>query len=224
MPELWTTLIPLAIGSAVIPIEIALTIVVLRAPGGVPKALAWVGGMTVVRLAQLAVLGPVIDVAVDDGQPGTSVAEGAILLVVGVLFLVIAGRKATNQPDEDAPPPGWMTLMDGVSPGRAFLMGAAVIALNPKLWAFTIAAIGAIGDAQLTGAGAVVAFLVFVAGAQSLHLATSGVTILAPARARTILDGLNGWLERYSRRLLIGLSAVFGAWLLVLSLRAFGIL
>jgi hypothetical protein len=224
MPELWTTLLPLAFGSAVIPIEIALTIVVLRAPGGVPKALAWVAGMTVVRLAQLLLLGPVIDVAVDDGQPGTSVAEGAILLVVGVLFLVIAARKATNQPDEDAPPPGWMSLLDGASAGRAFLLGAGVIAVNPKLWAFTIAAIGAIGDADLGGAASVGAFVAFVALAQSVHLAAIAVTMLAPGRAKVVLDGLNGWLERHSRTLLIGLSAVFGVWLLVLALRAFGIL
>jgi threonine/homoserine/homoserine lactone efflux protein len=224
MPELWTTLLPLAVGSAVIPIEIALTIVALRAPGGVRTALAWVGGMTAVRLAQLLVLSPIVDIAVDDGKPGTSVAEGTILLVVGVLFLVIAARKATNQPDEDAPPPGWMALLDGASVGRAFLLGAAVIAVNPKLWAFTIAAIGAIGDAELTGAGAVLAFLVFVAGAQAVHLATIGVTILAPDRARVILDGLNGWLERHSRTLLIGLSLVFGVWLIATAFAAFGIL
>ena len=127
MVELWTTLIPLALGSAIIPVEIALTILVLKAPGGVPKALAWVGGMTVVRLAQWVILGPVVDIAVDDGQPGTSLVEGALLLVVGILFLVIAARKATDQPDEDAPPPGWMAMMDDVSAGRAFLMGAALI-------------------------------------------------------------------------------------------------
>jgi hypothetical protein len=224
MPELWTTLLPLAIGSAVIPIEIALTIVALRAPGGVRTALAWVGGMTVVRLAQLLLLGPVIEVAVDDGQPGTSVAEASILLVVGVLFLVIAARKATNQPDEDAPPPGWMALLDGASAGRAFLMGAAVIAVNPKLWAFTIAAIGAIGDAELTGAGALVVFVVFVAGAQAVHLAAIAVTVLAPGRAKVVLAGLNGWLERHSRALLIGLSLAFGVWLIAKALAAFGML
>ena len=224
MPELWTTLLPLAIGSAVIPIEIALTIGALRAPGGVRTALAWVGGMTVVRLAQLLLLGPVIEVAVDDGQPGTSVAEASILLVVGVLFLVIAARKATNQPDEDAPPPGWMALLDGASAGRAFLMGAAVIAVNPKLWAFTIAAIGAIGDAQLGGPASVGAFLVFVIVAQSVHLTAIAVTALAPDRAKVVLDSLNAWLERYSRTLLIGLSVVFGVWLLLLALESFGIL
>ena len=224
MTDLWTILVPLAVGSALIPIEIALTVVVLRAPGGIPKALAWVGGMTAVRLAQLAIVGPVVDAAVDDGEPGTSVIEAAFLLLVGVLFLVIAARKATNQPDEDAPPPAWMTLMDGVSAGRAFLMGAAVIGLNPKLWAFTIAALGAIGDAELGVAASVGVFVVFVIAAQSVHLAAIGVSVVAPERSRAMLDGMNAWLERHSRVLLIGLSLVFGLWLVVRSLTAFGIL
>ena len=224
MTELWTTLLPLAIGSALIPVEIALTIVLLRSPGGLMKAVAWVGGMTVVRLAQLIVLGSVIRVAVDDGQGGTSIAEGAVLLVVGVVFLVIAARKATNQPDEDAPPPGWMTILDGASAGRTFVMGAGLIAVNPKLWAFTIAAMGAIGDAQLGGPASVGAFLVFVVVAQSVHLTAIAVTGLAPDRAKVVLDGLNGWLERHSRTLLIGLSAVFGVWLLLLALESFAIL
>jgi threonine/homoserine/homoserine lactone efflux protein len=224
MTDLWTILVPLAVGSALIPIEIALTVVVLRAPGGIPKALAWVGGMTAVRLAQLAIVGPVVEAAVDDGEPGTSVIEAAFLLLVGVLFLVIAARKATNQPDEDAPPPAWMTLMDGVSAGRAFLMGAAVIGLNPKLWAFTIAALGAIGDAELGVAASVGVFVVFVIAAQSVHLAAIGVSVVAPERSRAMLDGMNAWLERHSRALLIGLSLVFGLWLVLRSLGAFGIL
>jgi threonine/homoserine/homoserine lactone efflux protein len=224
MVELWTTLIPLALGSAIIPVEIALTILVLKAPGGVPRALAWVGGMTVVRIAQWVILGPIVDTAVDDGQPGTSLVEGALLLVVGILFLVIAARKATNQPDEDAPPPGWMAMMDDVSAGRAFLMGAALIALNPKLWAFTLGTLGAIGDAELTGAAGLAAFLVFVAIAQGFHLGSIALTVVAPARAERVLGGMNAWLERHSRTVLIAFSGVFGVWLLAKSLAAFGIL
>lgn len=224
MVELWTTLIPLALGSAIIPVEIALTILVLKAPGGVPRALAWVGGMTVVRIAQWVILGPIVDTAVDDGQPGTSLVEGALLLVVGILFLVIAARKATDQPDEDAPPPGWMAMMDDVSAGRAFLMGAALIALNPKLWAFTLGTLGAIGDAELTGAAGLAAFLVFVAIAQGFHLGSIALTVVAPARAERVLGGMNAWLERHSRTVLIAFSGVFGVWLLAKSLAAFGIL
>jgi hypothetical protein len=224
MVDLWTILIPLALGSAIIPVEIALTILVLKAPGGVPKALAWVGGMTAVRLAQWIVLGPIVETAVDDGQPGTSLVEGALLLVVGILFLVIAARKATNQPDEDAPPPGWMAMMDDVSAGRAFLTGAALIALNPKLWAFTLGTLGAIGDAELSGAAGLAAFLVFVVIAQGFHVGAIALTVVAPARAERVLGGMNAWLERHSRTVLIGFSGVFGVWLLARSLAAFGIL
>jgi threonine/homoserine/homoserine lactone efflux protein len=223
MTDLWTILIPLALGSAIIPVEIALTIVILKAPGGVPKALAWVAGMTVVRLAQLVVLGSVIETAVDDGKPGTSLVEGAILLVVAITFLVIAARKATNQPDEDAPPPAWMAMMDGVSAGRAFLMGAALITLNPKLWAFTLGALGAIGDAELSAPASLAAFLVFVVIAQSFHLGSIVLTVVAPARAERTLGGMNAWLERHSRIVLIVFSGVFGVWLLARSLAAFGI-
>jgi threonine/homoserine/homoserine lactone efflux protein len=180
--------------------------------------------MTAVRLGQWVVLGPIVETAVDDDQPGTSLVEGALLLVVGILFLVIAARKATNQPDEDAPPPGWMAMMDNVSAGRAFLMGAALIALNPKLWAFTLGTLGAIGDAELTGAAGLAAFLVFVVIAQGFHLGAIALTVAAPDRAERVLGGMNAWLERHSRTVLIVFSGVFGVWLLARSLAAFGIL
>ena len=150
--------------------------------------------------------------------------EGALLLVVGITFLVIAARKATNQPDEDAPPPAWMTMMDGVSAGRAFLMGAALIALNPKLWAFTLGALGAIGDAELSGPAGLAAFLVFVVIAQAFHLGSIALTVVSPARADRVLGGMNAWLERHSRVVLIVFSGVFGFWLLAKSLAVFGVL
>ena len=108
MTELWTTLIPIALITAVMPGQVAITILMLRVPGGVARAGAWVGGMTVVRLAQFALLFLVLEPATDDGEPGTSLVEGALLLVVAILLLVSAARKLVNQPDEDARRrPGW---------------------------------------------------------------------------------------------------------------------
>lgn len=108
-------------------------------------------------------------------------------------------------------------------------MGAAMartIRLMTELWAILIplAALGAIGDAELGGAASAVVFLAFVALAQSVHVAAVCVSIVAPDSARAILDGMNAWLERHSRTLLIGLSLVFGVWLIVRSLTALGIL
>ena len=224
MTELWTTLIPIALLTAVMPGQVAMTILMLRAPGGIPRAAAWVGGMTLVRLVQFAILFLVIEPATDDGKAGTSLVEGALLLGVGVLLLVSAGRKLANQPDEDAPPPRWMTMVTAWTPPKAFLAGLGLVALSPKLWAFTLAGIGAIADAELSLAAGWLVFIVFVALSQAGHLVAFVLAAVAPRRADAVLGGVAGALERHSRSLMVVLSAAFGVWFVLKALGAFGIL
>jgi hypothetical protein len=38
MTDVWTTLVPLAIATAVLPIQLPITILMLRAPGGLARA------------------------------------------------------------------------------------------------------------------------------------------------------------------------------------------
>ena len=222
--DLWTTLIPIAIATTLMPVELTFTLLMLRSPGGRARAGAWIAGKTVVRLVQYALLAGVLVTAVDDGEPGTSPVEGALLLVVAVLLLVAAARKAANQPDEDAPPPRWMTMVGGIQPGRAFLVGAGWVGFSPKLWAFTLAAVGAIADADLGTAEGWLVYVVFVVLASGIHLAALAFAVVAPTRADAALGRVVDALERNSRPVLIGVSAVFGVWFLIKALRAFGIL
>jgi hypothetical protein len=108
MTDPWTTLVALAIATAVLPIQLTI---------------AWIGGMTLVCLAQFADFGVVLDQAMDDAVAGTSPADGALLLVVAVLLLVSAVGKLAKAPDEDAPPPRWMTKVAEVTPSRVVLKG-----------------------------------------------------------------------------------------------------
>lgn len=222
MTELWTTLLPLAVATAVLPVQLAITILLLRSAGGRARAGAWIAGMTVVRLVQYAVFGRILEQATADPVTGTSPVEGALLLIVAVLLLVSAARKVANQPDEDAPPPRWLTSVDGITTGRAFLMGAGLVALSPKLWAFTLGAIGAIGDAALDPAAGWAVFVVWVAAAESLHLLALLAAVIAPARAEVLLARAGDVLERRSRELMIGVGLVFGIWFLLKALAAFG--
>jgi len=222
MTELWTTLIPLAVATAILPIQVAITILMLRSAGGRAKAAALIAGMTLVRVLQYAVFGLVLAQATDDGQAGTSTTEGAILLVVGLLLLISAARKITHHPDDDAPPPRWMTMADGITPGRAFLMGAGLVALSPKLWAFTLGAIGAIQDAGLDPTAGWAVFLAWVVAAEALHLLALLAALVAPARADVLLARVGGGLERHSRGVMIGVGLVFGVWFLLKALAAFG--
>lgn len=224
MAEPWATLLPLAITSALFPVEAAITLLLVRSAGGVAKAAGWVLGMTLVRVAQYALLGGILEVATDDGKGGTSAVEGAILLVVAVLLLANAGRKAAKLGDADAPPPAWMTKLDGLGPRGSFVAGVAFLGVNPKHWAISMAAIGAVTDAGLAGVDGWVAFLAFVIVAQSLYLAAIVLAVAAPAVADRVLGGIAGALERHSTPIMVAVSGIFGAWFLVRALTAFGIL
>lgn len=225
MLDLWTSLIPLALGSAILPVQITITILLLQSSGGRAKGLAWVGGMTLVRLAQWVVFGILLGTAsADEEVTGPGPIQATLLLVVAILFLVAAVRKLLDQPDEDAPAPRWMTAVAGMDAGRALLFGAAAVGLSAKLWAFLLGAISAIADAELGSAGSWATWLAFVALAESIHLALIGLAIVAPDRADRAFSSIGGALERHSRAMMIVLGLVFGAWFLYKSLAAFGIL
>lgn len=222
--ELWSTLIPLGVATTVLPVQLAVTVLMLRSPGGSARAGAWVLGMTLVRVLQFGVFGVMLERVMDEDAGGASPVEGALLLVVAVLLLVSAARKLLKQPDEDADPPRWMTIVDGVPPSRAFLMGAGLVALSPKLWAFTLGAIGAIGEAHLVGLEGWLVFLVWIALAQALHLVALVAAVVAPERTGPVLATAGDALERYSRGVMIAVGLVFGAWFLLKALAAFGVL
>jgi len=224
MTDLWSTLIPIAIATTLMPVELTFTLLMLRSPGGRSRAGAWIAGKTVARLVQYALLAGILVTAVDDGEPGTGAVEGALLLIVAVLLLVGAARKALNQPDEDALPPRWMTAVAGIRPPRALVLGAGFVALSPKLWAFTLAAIGAIADEGLETAEGWLVYVAFITLATSLHLAALTLAVVDPARSEATLGRLVDALERNSRPILIAVSAAFGVWFLFKALAAFGVL
>jgi hypothetical protein len=222
MTELWTSLIPLAVATAVLPLQVAITILMLRSAGGRSKAGASIAGMTLVRVLQYAVFGLMLAPAMDGAGTGTSPVEGALLLVVALFLLVSAARKVASQPDEDAPPPRWMAMVGGITAGRAFLMGAGLVVLSPKLWAFTLGAIGAIQDANLDPAAGWGVFIVWVVAAEALHLLALMAALLAPARADVLLVRAGDALERHGRVIMIGVGLVFGTWFLLKAMAAFG--
>lgn len=226
MDEPWTILLPLIVANAVLPLQLAVTVLLIRSVGGRSGAFAWVAGMTVVRLLQGLVLGVVLGGAIagtdTTDRPGP--IESTLLLVVGIGFLLAAARKTLRVPDDDAPPPRWMTVVATIRPGRAFLAGVGVVAVSPKLWALTLAATGAIAEAGLDTTAAAGTYLIYAIGAVALHLAILASTVLAPARAEPVIAGLAGALERYDRPLMIALSLIFGVWFLIKALDGFGLL
>jgi Sap, sulfolipid-1-addressing protein len=226
MDDLWTTLVPLIVGSAIVPIQIVLTILFLRSDAGRITAVAWVAGMTLARLAQGVIFGLVLSSG--EETSGTSDGQGAvvstILLAAAVLFLVTAFRQAFLDEDPDAPPPRWLALTESITSLRAFLLGAGMLLISVKLWVFTLSAIAAIADADLGRSESIVTYVVFAILAASVSIALIAIAYLLPRRAAAVLGRVGDLLTTYNRWIVMTLGFVFGAWFLVKALVGFGVL
>ena len=224
MAGLWGSLLPLAIASAIVPIQLVITVLLLRSAHGRVASLAWVAGMLTVRLGQGILIGLVLGPGELGGGGDSVTATSLLLLVVAILLLVMAARKLVDDPDEDAPPPRWMATVTGATPARAYLMGVGMLLIGAKSWVFTLGAITVIDAAALGQGGAVLTYLVFVLLAMSIHLAIVGMAYAAPARADVAMTRFSSLLTRYDRPISIGLGAVFGIWFLAKALDGLGVI
>jgi hypothetical protein len=221
---LWGTLLPLIVASALVPVQITLTVLLLRA--SVTTAAAWVAGMTVTRLAQGVLFGFVFSGAgaLSASGDGPGLVVSGVMLVVAVLFLTKAAKELLGGADDDAPPPKWMKMTESVTAGKAFLFGAGYVAIAAKLWVFTLGAIGAIDQAGHGTAASVVLFLLFVALAECIPIGVVAYAALAPESSQGMLERVSAWLERNNRVLVIVLGLVFGLWFLLKALQGLGVL
>jgi hypothetical protein len=225
MADLWSSLIPLIIGSAIVPAQIIITTMILRSPSGRASGAAWLAGMALVRVVQGVIFGLILGPAGEAGaSTGPGTAASVVLLVIAILFLLTAARYALKVPDEDAPPPRWMTLFESVTPAKAFGLGAAILLIGAKPWVFTLGAIAAIGEAASGQGAAIATYVVFIVLAQSIHLAIVGLAFVMPARSTAVLEAIGAFMTRYDRMLMIVLGAVFGSWFLLKALRGLAIL
>jgi hypothetical protein len=225
--DLWSTLLPLIVASALVPVQITLTVLLLRSSVG--TAAAWVGGMTATRLAQGVLFGVVFAGAgaVTGSQDGPGPVVSVVLLVVALLFLTKAAKLLLDGgggDDEDAQPPRWMKLTESVTAGKAFLFGAGYVAIAAKLWVFTLGAVGAIDEAGLGSAASIALFLLFVALAEAIPIAFVAYAALAPSSSQILLGKVSAWLEKNNRVIVIVLGLVFGVWFLLKALQGLGVL
>jgi threonine/homoserine/homoserine lactone efflux protein len=169
--------------------------------------------MTTIRLLQGVVFGLVLtggaDASVDEASEKGYIAS-TLLLILGILLLISAYLKWRKEPDPDAPPPRYLSMMDSASWLQAFGFGFAFPLISPKLWVFMLTAISEISAAQLGQPASTTAFLIFLFLAQSLILLPILIRILLPRRSASLLETISAWLGRNDRAIVIAVSLVFG--------------
>lgn len=227
MIAVWSSLAPLAIGSMLVPIQIIVTILLLRSASGRITAVMWVLGMTIVRLLQGAVFGMALssgDSGANDSGSSSPAFVSGILLAVALLLLATGVKQILTEEDPDAPPPKWLTATATMTPLKALLFGAGVLLIAPKFWVFTLGAISVIGEADLGRSDSIVTYLLFVLAASVLNVGIVLVAYVAPRRSATWLDAMSAWLTRHNRAIVIVVSLVFGTLFLIKALGDLGII
>ncbi|MCC7160883.1 MAG: GAP family protein [Anaerolineae bacterium] len=208
-----TEFIPLMLGAALVPVWTIIVLLLLKSEGGLLKAVAFVSGQILVRLTQGLAFGLVFGSSeAASTEQGAAIIVSTLLLVLGILLLITAFLKWRKQEDPDAPPPKWMTMFSSVSAGRAFLLSIGLMLVAAKQWVFTLGALGVIREAELERPENIIAYLIFVFGAQLLVLVPIVITAVAPRQASHLLAAGSDWLERNNRTIVVAVSVVFGAY------------
>jgi hypothetical protein len=212
MNELFVSLLPFILGSALLPIQIIIVILILNSPHqGVLKASAYVGGMTLIRLLQGLVFGLILNNSeLADDEQGKSLMVLILVTVLGILLLVTAYRQWRTEGDPDAPPPKWMAMIDGLTPLKALGFGFGLLLICGKCWVFMLGAIGEIAEAELGQPASTIAFMAYVLLAEILLLLPIFISLVLPGRSKSLLASISSWLTQYNRPIVIGVSLVFG--------------
>jgi threonine/homoserine/homoserine lactone efflux protein len=208
--------LPAAVGVAISPLPIVAVVLMLVSREGRVNGPAFVVGW----LLGVGVVGTVVLLvasgadASKSGQPADWVSW--LKLVLGVLLLLVAARQFRVRPRDasEVVTPKWMSTVDGFTPVRAFAVGVALAAVNPKNLLLVVAGAAAIAGTGISTGEQVVAFIVFAV------IATVGVG--APVvlyfglgeRSRTILEELKTWMTANNTVIMAVLLLILG-WKLI---------
>jgi threonine/homoserine/homoserine lactone efflux protein len=186
----------LGVGVALSPVPIIAVVLMLstrRARVNGPMfVLGWIVGLGVVGTIVLVAAGGAD--ASGDAEPATWV--GVLEIVLGLLLALVAVRQWRGRPraGEEAGLPKWMRTIDTFTPGRSAGIAVALSAINPKNLLLTLAVFVLVGT---LGPGAPVA-IYFALG----------------DRARSMLEGLKGWMGAHNAAIMAVLCLVIGAKLI----------
>jgi hypothetical protein len=208
------SLLPMIIGSAVVPMQIILLVLLLTSEKqGLVKAIAFVLGMSVVRMAQGVIFGLIFtggQGATESSSEGSSWVVATLLTVLGILLLISFYKTLTGEEDPDAPPPKWIAMLDTMTPLLAFGIGAGLLLLSAKLWVFTLSAIGTVEEAALGQPASTITYMLFVLLAESLLILPILVRLVLPRQSQVWLHSISSWLETHNRGIVMAASLIFG--------------
>ncbi len=206
-------LLPLAVGMAISPLPIVAVVAILLSARGRTAAPVYTAAFSV-TLAAVAV-GALTAAGASSASPGSGgrlvvLALGA-LLTVGFSVMAVVSWRGRPRPGTTPTPPGWLSAMDAITPGRAAGLGVLMAATNSKNLPLELKGGALIGAAHLAIPVAVLLCVVLaVAGSLTLIVPTAlGATGIP--RIVSALDRLKSEMIEHNAVIMTVLFAVLAA-------------
>ncbi|MDV5145389.1 GAP family protein [Streptomyces sp. SBC-4] len=213
----------IGVAITVYPLPVMAFVLVVSAPRGVYKGLAfilaWLGCLVAVIAMVLAFTG---------GQPPAprsppSMAALAATLVIGVGLIVYSehrrrrSRRAASASDGERPKgSGGGSLTSRMDQATGWSAAGLAVLLQP--WGMVSAAAATVVKADLSHVESFLALLGFCVLATGSLLAMELYMVFAPEKAQLSLTSLRAWLERHKDPAIVLICLVLGLWLVGRSL------
>ncbi len=213
MSSLLAQTLPLALGAAVSPIVLAITVAMLTGEGRGPRALAFLAGAAVplvVIASAILIFGSRLSFRLPAGVLGPlDLLFAGLLLFIGVRAL---WRQLRGAP---AGRPGSHDEHRNVAPARAFAIGLGSMATNFTSLILFLPAMKEVAAASLPlDLRTIVAALVVAIVLSTIWLPLA-LSVVAPRLVDAMLKDVAAFFEKNQRGVTILLGLGFGAYLLV---------
>ena len=153
------------------------------------------------------------------GEPGLFLPM--LLIVLGTLLLWLALRNWRKPGSEKKEEPRFFSIVDKITPLKAFGFGALVTVINFKNLALFLTAVSVVILSDLLIAKKIfITLLVVLVFCQSVIIPII-IFVSFPKRAKYLLNSIKQFLTRHSRRIGIWAPIVFGMLLMIKGLSEF---
>jgi len=183
---------------------------------GLAYALGYTGAYSLIGIA-VVMLGYGAS-AKSSGSGEPSLLLPVTLLVLGALLLWMGLRNWRKPPVAEPEPPRFLTIVDSITPPRAFGFGALVTVLNVKNLALYLTALSVVVLSVLPLPQKVIIALLAALVFCLAVIIPVVIYLLMPGRADTVLGAFRQALDRNSRPIGIWLPLVFGLFFVVKAL------
>ncbi len=181
---------------------------------GIGYVLGYVGAYTVIGVS--AVVLNYSYTATETPAEEPSLVGSIVLIILGLLLLWVSWRNWRKPPSIEKQPPRLFTLLDKITPAKAFVIGAVVTVVNFKNLAIFMSSISVLLVSDLVLPSKLLIVLLDVLVFCLAVIVPVGIYFAFPETAGVRLNWIKQTLDTYSRPVGIWMPLIFGCIFLIL--------